>query len=274
MATIILVRHGENEWSRKNKLAGRIPGVHLNETGHRQANAVAQRLAALPVKAVYSSPISRCVETAAYVADTHRLSVQFVDELGEVEYGEWEGKKIKKLVKQPLWRAVQFFPSRARFPRGEALRETQFRAVQAIEELAARHEKEMIVVVSHSDVIRLLLAHYLGVHIDLFQRLVISPASASVLALGPEGGVRVLRVNDDGPLHSPTAPEPEKKNKKKKGGKKAKDTGTDATPTEAAPADAVGELNVPPAADGHSADGASRPTQTSEIVAATRDEEE
>ena len=219
MGTIILVRHGENDWSKKNKLAGRIPGVHLNETGHRQAHAVAQRLAALPLKAVYSSPVTRCVETAAYIADTHRLTVQYVDEVGEVEYGEWEGKKIKKLAKDPLWRAVQFFPSRARFPRGESLREVQYRAVQAIEEITARHEKDLVVVVSHADIIRLLLAHYLGVHIDLFQRLVISPASASVLALSADGMVRVLRVNDDGPLHPPPVPNESSKGKKRPGRK-------------------------------------------------------
>ncbi len=215
MGTIILVRHGENDWTKKNKLAGRIPGVHLNEAGHQQARAAAERLAALPVKAVYSSPVTRCMETAAYIADAHRLAILPVDEVAEVEYGEWEGKKIKKLAKQPLWRAVQFFPSRARFPEGEALREVQFRAVQAIEEIAARHEKEMVVVVSHADVIRLLLAHYLGVHIDLFQRIVIAPASASVLALQPEGFVRVLRMNDDGPLRPPTPPKEKRKGKKK-----------------------------------------------------------
>lgn len=229
MGTLILVRHGENDWSKKNKLAGRIPGVHLNEAGHQQAHAVAQRLAALPVKAIYSSPVTRCVETAAYIADTHRLTTRFVDELGEVEYGEWEGKKIKKLAKNPMWRAVQFFPSRMRFPQGEALREVQFRAVQAIEEIAAQHEKEMVVVVSHADIIRLLLAHYLGVHVDLFQRLVISPASASVLHLSPDGMVRVLRLNDDGPLHPPSQPESAKKDKKS--GKKQKETHQESEPS-------------------------------------------
>ena len=215
MGTIILVRHGENDWSKNNKLAGRIPGVHLNENGHRQAHAVAQRLAALPIKAVYSSPVTRCVETAAYIADVHRINVQYVDEVSEVEYGEWEGQKIKKLAKKPLWRAVQFFPSRATFPHGEALREVQHRAVQAVEEIAARHEKELVVIVSHADVIRLLLAHYLGVHIDLFQRLVIAPASVSILGLSPDGMVRVMRVNDDGPLHMPSPPDKGKKGKEK-----------------------------------------------------------
>lgn len=219
MATIILVRHGENDWSKKNKLAGWLPGVHLNETGHRQAEAVAQRLAALPIKAVYSSPVTRCMETASYIADIHRLTIQQVEEVGEVRYGEWEGKKIKKLARKPMWHAVQFFPSRARFPGGEALRDVQFRAVSALEEVAAQHEKDLIVVVSHADIIRLLLAHYLGVHIDLFQRLVIAPASVSVLALAPGGLVRVLRLNDDGPLHTPAPPKEgqgKKKDKKKR----------------------------------------------------------
>ena len=215
MGTIILVRHGENDWSKKNKLAGWLPGVHLNETGHQQAQSAAQRLAALPIKAVYSSPVTRCMETAAYIADTHRLTIQEVEDIGEVRYGDWEGRKIKKLAAKPLWRAVQFFPSRARFPKGEALREVQFRAVQALEVLAAQHEKELIVVVSHADVIRLLLAHYLGVHVDLFQRLIISPASASIISLSPDGMVRVLRMNDDGPLHAPAAARQEKKGKRK-----------------------------------------------------------
>lgn len=215
MGTIILVRHGENDWSKNNKLAGLIPGVHLNETGHHQAHSVAQRLAPLPVKAVYSSPVTRCLETAAYVADTHHLPVLEVKAIAEVEYGLWEGKKIKKLAKDPMWRTVQFFPSRARFPQGEAMREVQFRAIQAIEEIAARHEKEMVVVVSHADIIRLLLAHYLGIHIDLFQRLIISPASASVLALHADGGIRVLRVNDDGPMQAPEQPDQPRKEKGK-----------------------------------------------------------
>ena len=248
MGTIILVRHGENDWSKKNKLAGRLPGVHLNETGHRQAHGVAQRLAALPLKAVYSSPITRCAETASYIADIHSLSIQYVDEVGEVEYGEWEGKKIKKLAKLPAWRAVQYFPSRTRFPNGEALREVQFRAVQAIEEIAARHEEELVAVVSHADIIRLVLAHYLGVHIDLFQRLVISPASASVLTLGADGMVRVLRVNDDGPLHPPKSPGDDATGKKK--GRKSKTGRKQDEPLPGQDGESADGANVVPSADG------------------------
>lgn len=222
MATIILVRHGENEWVKKNRLAGWLPGVHLNEKGHQQAQATAQRLAVLPVKAVYSSPVTRCLETAAYIADVHQLAILQLEEMGEVRYGEWEGKKVKKLAKKPEWQAVQFFPSRFRFPQGESLLEVQMRAVQALERISREHDKEVVVVVSHADVIKLVLAHYLGVHIDLFQRIIISPASASILALSANGFVRVVRLNDDGPLQPPPEPTKEEKEKRKKKEKKAK----------------------------------------------------
>ncbi|RMG98601.1 MAG: MSMEG_4193 family putative phosphomutase [Chloroflexi bacterium] len=208
--TIILVRHGENDWVKKKRLAGWIPGVHLNENGRKQAQAAANRLADLTIHAVYSSPVTRCMETAVYIAETHQLPVIPLEDIGEVRYGKWEGKKIKKLAKKKAWGAVQFFPSRFQFPEGESLHQVQYRAVRALETLAAAHPKQTIVIVSHADLIKLILAHYLGVHMDLFQRIVISPASVSVLALFPNGGVRVLRLNDDGPLRLP-APEEDKK---------------------------------------------------------------
>ncbi len=211
MTTIVLVRHGENDWVKKHRLAGRIPGVHLNEKGHKQAEAAAQRLAHLPVTAVYSSPVTRCMETAKYIAQSHQLDIIEVDAISEVRYGRWEGKKVKKLAKKKRWFAVQFFPSRMQFPEGESLREVQFRAVQALEDLSRQHPDDLIVVVSHADLIKLILAHYLGVHIDLFQRLVISPASASVITLAANGSVRILRLNDDGPLQRPSKPEPKHK---------------------------------------------------------------
>lgn len=207
MTTFVLVRHGENDWVKKHRLAGWIPGIHLNEKGHQQAQAVAERLAHLPVTAVYSSPVTRCMETAAYIAQSHNLNIIELDAVGEVRYGKWEGKKIKKLAKKKRWMTVQFFPSRMQFPKGEALREVQFRGIQALETLSQQHPDDLIVVVSHADLIKLVLAHYLGIHIDLFQRIVVSPASASVLSLHPQGGVRVLRLNDDGPLTPPSKPE-------------------------------------------------------------------
>ena len=176
MATFILVRHGENDWVKKHRLAGWISGVHLNENGRKQAAAAAERLAKLPIKAVYSSPVERCMETATYIAQSHKMGIIQLEAIGEVRYGKWEGKKIKKLAKKPEWHTVQFFPSRLQFPSGEALREVQFRAIQAIEQLNTRHnQKDIIALVSHADLIKLVLAHYLGVHIDLFQRIVVSP---------------------------------------------------------------------------------------------------
>jgi len=200
MTYILLLRHGQNDLVEKHQLAGWLPDVHLNAGGQEQAGALAARLAHLALSALYSSPLPRCMETAGPIAQGHNLAIQAVPELGEVRYGAWEGQKTDELAKLPAWQQVQHFPSRLRFPAGEALREVQFRAVQALEGLAERHQQAIIAVVSHADLIKLLLAHYLGVHIDLFQRIVIAPASASVLDLTASGTVRILRINDDGPL--------------------------------------------------------------------------
>lgn len=216
MTIIVLLRHGENEWVKTHRLAGWIPGVHLNKNGKRQAQEAAQRLRALPIKALYSSPVVRCVETAEYVAQALNLEIKQLEELGEVRYGSWEGKKIKRLAKKPQWQAVQHYPSRMRFPGGgEALREVQYRMVQTLEQLAHLHGDETIVVVSHADAIKLALAHYLGVHMDLFQRISVSPASVSVVYLAQNGAMRVLRMNDDGPLRAPERPAKVKKKDKK-----------------------------------------------------------
>jgi probable phosphoglycerate mutase len=204
MALILLVRHGQNDWVNKKRLAGWLPGVHLNEEGRKQAEQLADRLAHLPVKAVYSSPLERCQETAAMVAKKFDLTVQECEAVGEVRYGKWEGKKLKKLAKKKRkWYAVQHYPGRFRFPGGESFIEVQQRAVSALESLSDQHEKEMIVVVSHADVIKLVLAHYMGIHIDLFQRIAVSPIGVSALALDKGGRVHVLRVNDSGPLQAP-----------------------------------------------------------------------
>jgi probable phosphomutase (TIGR03848 family) len=207
MTQILLVRHGQNEWVNKKRLAGWIPSVHLNEEGMEQVSNLSQRLVSLPIKAIFSSPLERCIETAQGIAAAQGLEVIESDQFGEVRYGEWEGKKVKKLAKKRSWYAVQHYPSRFQFPSGEALRAVQQRAVDAIEDIAALHQDEMVVIVSHADVIKLVLAYYLGMHIDLFQRIGLSPASVSVLALSKNGPVGVLRINDDGPIKPPKEPE-------------------------------------------------------------------
>lgn len=180
---LLLIRHGENDWVGSNRLAGRTPGVHLNEKGMRQAQALADLLEDQPISAVFSSPLDRCMETAKPLA--HRLGLPVVAEEGvlEVDYGEWRGQNLKDLAKDPAWKMVQHYPSNFRFPEGETLQEVQYRAVAAFNRIHQTFPNQTVAVFSHGDVIRTTLAYYLGTHIDLFQRIAISTASVSVLAL-------------------------------------------------------------------------------------------
>ena len=180
---ILLIRHGENEWVSSGKLAGRTPGVHLNEKGRDQAQQLAELLAHQPIRAIYSSPLVRCLETAQPVAERLGLSVCEDPGLLEVDYGDWHARELKELGKLPEWQMVQHFPSSFRFPGGEALREVQQRSVAALERIAARHPNEVVALFSHGDVIRTTLAHYAGTALDLFQRVQISTASISTIGL-------------------------------------------------------------------------------------------
>jgi|SRR5690606_5082293 len=179
---ILLIRHGENDWVGSDRLAGRTPGVHLNEKGHAQSEQLAEMLAGQPISAVYSSPLKRCMETATPVAAKFGLTV--VPEPGdlEVDYGEWCGRELKELTKTPDWHHVQHYPSIYRFPDGETLREVQTRAVTTLERICADHPNQLVAVFSHGDVIRTTLAHFMGTPLDLFQRIMISTASISGLA--------------------------------------------------------------------------------------------
>ncbi len=201
MTYLLLIRHGENEWVTSHRLAGRTPGVHLNDRGREQARQLAERLAGLPISAVYSSPLERCMETAAPLAQALGLPVQPEPGVLEVDYGEWQGGDLKELAKQPEWRLVQVYPSGFRFPGGESLREVQNRAVDTLERLRQEHAGEILAVFTHGDVVRTSLAYYLGVPLDLFQRLSIEPASVSVVAFH-RFGPRILRVNDTGQIPS------------------------------------------------------------------------
>ncbi len=196
MTTVLLIRHAVNEWVKTGKLAGWTPGVHLNEEGQAQAAALGERLAAFPLKAIYSSPLERTMETAEAIAAHHPdLALQQLEGIGEMRLGAWQGEKIATLAKRKMWHMVQFTPTRAHFPEGETMRGVQARAVDAVEALVKRHPHEMIAIVSHADVIKMILAHYLGLHLDLFQRISISPASLSVLELG-FGRPVVVQIND------------------------------------------------------------------------------
>jgi probable phosphomutase (TIGR03848 family) len=183
---ILLIRHGENDWVGSNRLAGRTPEVHLNEKGQAQAASLAQMLAGQPISAVYSSPLVRCIETAQPVAAALNLPLQTEDGILEVDYGDWQGGELKELSKQPEWQLVQHYPSAFRFPAGETLYEVQARAVGAINRIRIAHPDQVVALFSHGDVIRTTLAHYIGVPLDLFQRIAISTASISAVAFHGE----------------------------------------------------------------------------------------
>ncbi|MFW5692166.1 MAG: MSMEG_4193 family putative phosphomutase [Chloroflexota bacterium] len=185
MTTVLFIRHAVNDFVKTGKLAGWTPGVHLNDEGKAQAEALGERLAALPIRAIYASPLERTMETAEAIQRHHaELTIQQNEAIGEVRYGDWEGMEIAKLRSRKMWAVVQEYPSRARFPNGEAMRDVQTRAVDEVERLVRLHQREMIVLVSHADLIKMVLAHYLGMHLDNFQRIVVSPASISTLMMG------------------------------------------------------------------------------------------
>ncbi len=210
MTTLLLIRHGANDWVH-GRLAGRIPGVHLNETGRAQAASVAERVAALPLAAIYTSPLDRTVETAQAIAGPRGMALRIVEGVQEVDYGEWQGAELKELYKHELWPGVQHYPSGTRFPGGETLGEAQNRMVASLDALRTRHPDEMIAVVSHADIIKLAVAYYLGLHIDLFQRLEIG--TCSVTAVGfTKMGPRLMAYNalDNLDYLKPKPPEPPK----------------------------------------------------------------
>lgn len=197
MATLLLVRHGLTAMTGP-VLAGWTPGVHLDDRGREQAAALAERLKDVPVTAVVASPLERCQETAAALAAGRDLPVTTDDRLGECKYGDWTGQELKKLAKDPLWKVVQAHPSAAAFPGGEALRDTQARAVDAVRERSTElGDGATWVAVSHGDVIKAIVADALGVHLDMFQRIQIDPCSLTVIRYTPLRPF-VARVNDVG----------------------------------------------------------------------------
>jgi probable phosphomutase (TIGR03848 family) len=188
MATVILARHGRTTANATGVLAGRSKGVHLDERGEEQARLAAERLSGLPLAAVVSSPLERCRETARAIARLQGNGTKVVAERGllECDYGAWTGRELKVLAKEPLWKTVQSHPSAAAFPDGEAMTDMSARGVRAIRRWDARVEAEhgpeaVWVAVSHGDVIKAILADALGIHLDAFQRIVVDPASLSVV---------------------------------------------------------------------------------------------
>jgi probable phosphomutase (TIGR03848 family) len=199
---VLLVRHGLTAGT-GSVLTGRMPGIGLDDRGRAQAAAVGARLADVPLDAIISSPLQRCRETAAAIAaarNSHQLAVTEDDRFAEVAYGDWTGKPIKRLAKEPLWRVVQAHPSAVRFPGpdGESLPGVQERAVAAIRDWNERlGPKGVYLVCSHGDVIKSIIADSLGLHLDMFQRIQVDPCSVSLIRYTPLRPF-VLRMNDTG----------------------------------------------------------------------------
>ena len=198
---VLYVRHGQTPTT-GSTLPGRAPGLHLGDAGVAQAEAVAARLAALPrVDAVYASPLERTRETARPIGAARGLSVQVERGLLECDFGEWTGRPLKELAKEPAWRTVQRYPSGFRFPGGESFTEMSARITGTLQRLVERHDTGVVVAVSHADPIKAAVADALGTHLDLFQRINVSPCSVTAVHYGP-GGPAVLAVNSVEPLSS------------------------------------------------------------------------
>jgi probable phosphomutase (TIGR03848 family) len=213
---VLLIRHGLAEY-KPGRLYGWTPGVHLSADGREQAKRLAERLEPVKLDALYSSPLERCCETADAILAGRKLTLEIVEGLGEVKYGSWQGKTFRSLVKQPLWRTVQLTPSQATFPGGESLLAMQSRGVLAVEAIRAKHKKGTIAIVTHADMIKALVAHYLGLHLDLFQRIHVETASLSAVAF-TGGFPRLVRLSDTGeytslapPVPAPAKPKPKPK---------------------------------------------------------------
>ncbi len=197
VTTIFLVRHGQTPSTGKI-LPGRAPGLHLAEHGREQAEKAAARFAELAtIDAIYTSPLERARETAAPIAKTRGLKPKVERGLLECEFGDWTGAELSKLMKLREWQTVQRAPSTFRFPGGESFSEMQHRIVTTLDRVRAAHPGGTVVCVSHADPIKAAVAHALGTHLDLFQRIVISTCAISAIAY-TAGGPAVLAVNSTG----------------------------------------------------------------------------
>ena len=195
MPIFLLIRHGETDYNKKMQMAGRLPGIHLNKKGRQQAQVLADKLAGVPIKAIYSSPMERTLETAEPLAKALKLEINPLPGLLETDCGEWQGQSIKKLRRQKIWQLVQQHPSLFHFPGGEWIGECQHRMVEVIESLRLNHSPhDLLACFSHSDPIKQVLAYYLGVPLDNFQRLSIDTASITALHV-TENGSRLIMMN-------------------------------------------------------------------------------
>lgn len=206
MTILLLIRHASNDYMRDGRLAGRTPGVHINAQGQREADDLARRTAHLPIRAIYSSPLDRALDTANAIAACHHLPVTIVQDILETDAGEWTGRKISEINTTDTWQAIQKAPIGVNLPDGESIDQVQARMVAAIDKIVTDHPNDIVAIVSHADPLKSVIAHYLGWDLNNFQRIAINPASVTVLSVSDKGN-SLLRLNDTGPLKiTPPAP--------------------------------------------------------------------
>ncbi len=210
MTIFLLIRHGETDYNKSWHLPGRLPDVHLNNRGRQQAQALADNLSKAPIKAIYSSPLDRTLETADPLARLLKLEVIPMAGLLETDCGEWQGLSVKKLRRQKVWQEVQHHPSLFTFPGGESVRESQNRMVQSIKSLRLIHSSgDVVACFSHADPIKQVIAFYLGLGLDNFQRLSITPGSVSALSISENGSQLIsLNINPSFTWESMQPPQP------------------------------------------------------------------
>jgi probable phosphoglycerate mutase len=196
MTRFLLIRHATTDAVGK-RLSGRKPGVHLNAAGQGQAQQLAERLADVPVTAIYSSPLERALETAAPIAEKLHLGTIVCEDFLEIDFGDWTDRPFDELQNDPQFGLFNSFRSSTRIPGGELMLEAQTRIVAGLNRLRTQHPGQTVAVVSHADLIKAAVAYYAGIHLDLFQRIEISPASVNVIEIYEETA-RILLLNDTG----------------------------------------------------------------------------
>ena len=201
MPLLLLIRHGENDYVKSSKMAGRIPGIHLNDLGRKQAQALGEALKDFPITAIYSSPLERAMETAEPIAEARKLEIIQEPDLMDTNMGKWEGKSWKVLRLTKAWKIVQNAPSRFRFPEGESFAEAQLRYANVLEGIVKKHHKpkDIVAVIFHADPIKLAISHFLGLPLDHFQRLSCNTGSLTMLHIS-EAGANLVKLNQRPPF--------------------------------------------------------------------------
>lgn len=201
MPLLLLIRHGENDFVKTGKLPGQSAGIQLNEKGQKQAQVLGDALSGVPIKAVYSSPLERAMQTAEPIAVSHKLDIQQENGLMDAHVGKWQGKSIRALRLTNAWKIVQHSPSRFQFPDGESFMDLQTRIVNSLESIVRKHKnpKDIVAVIFHADPIKLAVSHFLGLPLDHFQRLSCDTGSLTALHVGAMGA-NLIKLNQRPPF--------------------------------------------------------------------------